>query len=138
MEWIFSLENIQQAAEAVLECTGKEGVLAFYGPMGVGKTTFIKALCRVLGVPDTVNSPSFALVNEYRTAAGTPVYHFDFYRIKNIAEAVDMGAEEYFYTPDALCLIEWPERIEPMLPPETHLITMETLPSGERKIKVRR
>ena len=92
----------------------------------------------VLGVPDTVNSPSFALVNEYRTAAGTPVYHFDFYRIKNIAEAVDMGAEEYFYTPDALCLIEWPERIEPMLPPETHLITMETLPSGERKIKVRR
>lgn len=136
MELIFSLENMREAAEAVLEFTGKEGVLAFYGPMGVGKTTFIKELCRVLEVEDTVNSPSFALVNEYQTAAGTPVYHFDFYRIKNIAEAVDMGAEEYFYTPGALCLIEWPERIEPMLPPETYRITMETLPSGERKIKI--
>ncbi len=136
MELTFSLENIRQAAEALLEFTGKEGVLAFYGPMGVGKTTFIKELCRVLGVEDIVNSPSFALVNEYQTVAGTPVYHFDFYRIKNIAEAVDMGAEEYFYIPNALCLIEWPERIEPMLPPETYRITMETLPSGERKLKI--
>ena len=136
MESTFSLENIQQAAEALLEFTGKEGVLAFYGPMGVGKTTFIKELCRVLGVEDTVNSPSFALVNEYQTAAGTPVYHFDFYRIKNIAEAVDMGAEEYFYTPNALCLIEWPERIEPMLPEDTFHINLEEMPSGERKLIV--
>lgn len=136
MESTFSLENIQQAAEALLEFTGKEGVLAFYGPMGVGKTTFIKELCRVLGVEDIVNSPSFALVNEYQTAAGTPVYHFDFYRIKNIAEAVDMGAEEYFYTPNALCLIEWPERIEPMLPEDTFHINLEEMPSGERKLIV--
>ena len=136
MELIFSLENIRQAAEAVLEFTGQEGVLAFYGPMGVGKTTFIKELSRVLGVEDTVNSPSFALVNEYQTAVGTPVYHFDFYRIKKIAEAVDMGAEEYFYTPAALCLIEWPECIEPMLPSDTYRITMETLPTGERKISI--
>lgn len=136
MELNFSLENIQQAAEALLEFTGKEGVLAFYGPMGVGKTTFIKELCRVLGVEDTVNSPSFALVNEYQTAAATPVYHFDFYRIKNIAEAVDMGAEEYFYTPGALCLIEWPERIEPMLPEDTFRINLEEMPSGERKLSI--
>ncbi|MDY0174785.1 MAG: tRNA (adenosine(37)-N6)-threonylcarbamoyltransferase complex ATPase subunit type 1 TsaE [Bacteroidales bacterium] len=136
MESTFSLENIQQAAEALLEFTGKEGVLAFYGPMGVGKTTFIKELCRVLGVEDTVNSPSFALVNEYQTAAGTPVYHFDFYRIKNIAEAVDMGAEEYFYTPSALCLIEWPERIEPMLPENTFHINLEEIPFGDRKISI--
>lgn len=136
MELIFSLKNIRQAAEALLEFTGKEGVLAFYGPMGVGKTTFIKELCRVLGVEDTVNSPSFALVNEYQTAAETPVYHFDFYRIKNIAEAVDMGAEEYFYTPGALCLIEWPERIEPMLPEDTFHINLEEMPSGERKLSI--
>ncbi|HHV40443.1 MAG: tRNA (adenosine(37)-N6)-threonylcarbamoyltransferase complex ATPase subunit type 1 TsaE [Bacteroidales bacterium] len=136
MELIFSLKNIRQAAEALLEFTGKEGVLAFYGPMGVGKTTFIKELCRVLGVEDTVNSPSFALVNEYQTAAGTPVYHFDFYRIKNIAEAVDMGAEEYFYTPSALCLIEWPERIEPMLPENTFHINLEEIPFGDRKISI--
>lgn len=93
-------------------------------------------MCRVLGVEDIVNSPSFALVNEYQTAAGTPVYHFDFYRIKNIAEAVDMGAEEYFYTPNALCLIEWPERIEPMLPEDTFHINLEEMPSGERKLIV--
>ncbi|NLA15852.1 MAG: tRNA (adenosine(37)-N6)-threonylcarbamoyltransferase complex ATPase subunit type 1 TsaE [Bacteroidales bacterium] len=136
MELTFSLENIRQAAGELLEFTGKEGVLAFYGPMGVGKTTFIKELCRVLGVKDVVNSPSFALVNEYQSAEGTPVYHFDFYRIKKIEEAVDMGAEEYFYTPNTLCLIEWPKRIEPMLPPDAHNITMEVLPSGERKLKI--
>ncbi|MFA5302831.1 MAG: tRNA (adenosine(37)-N6)-threonylcarbamoyltransferase complex ATPase subunit type 1 TsaE, partial [Bacteroidales bacterium] len=99
MEWIFSLENIEKAAGALLQHTGKEGVIAFYGQMGAGKTTFIKALCQVLGTGDQVNSPTFTLVNEYLSAEEIPIYHFDFYRIKNLQEAVDIGCEAYFETP---------------------------------------
>jgi tRNA threonylcarbamoyladenosine biosynthesis protein TsaE len=138
MEWIFSLENIEEAAGALLQHTGNTGVIAFYGQMGAGKTTFIKALCQVLGTGDQVNSPTFTLVNEYLSAEGIPIYHFDFYRIKNLQEAVDIGCEEYFETPGTLSLIEWPELITPLLPPEAWQVTLEVLPSGERKLTVSR
>ena len=138
MEWIFSLENIEEAAGALLQHTGPTGVIAFYGQMGAGKTTFIKTLCQVLGTEDWVNSPSFALVNEYLSSEGIPIYHFDFYRIKNIQEALDMGCTEYFETPGTLSLVEWPELITSLLPPDTWRATLEVLPSGERKLTVSR
>lgn len=138
MELIFSLENIRKAAKALLQHTGNTGVIAIYGQMGAGKTTFIKALCQVLGTGDQVNSPTFTLVNEYLSADGIPIYHFDFYRIKNLQEAVDIGCEEYFETPGTLSLIEWPELITPLLPPEAWQATLDVLPSGERKLIVRR
>ena len=94
-------------------------VVAFYGSMGAGKTTLIKNLCHRMGVTDEVNSPTFAIVNEYVTEEGEPVYHFDFYRIKKMEEAYDIGYENYFYS-GYLCLIEWPELIEPLLP-DTYL-----------------
>ena len=132
------LENIRKAATALLKHTGHTGVIAFYGQMGAGKTTFIKALCEVLGTGDQVNSPTFTLVNEYLSSEGIPIYHFDFYRIKNLQEAVDIGCEEYFETPGTLSLIEWPELITPLLPPEAWQATLDVLPSGERKLTVRR
>ncbi len=138
MELIFSLENIKKAAQTLLKHTGHEGVIAFYGQMGAGKTTFIKALCEVLGTGDQVNSPTFTLVNEYLSSEGIPIYHFDFYRIKNLQEAVDIGCEEYFETPGTLSLIEWPELITPLLPPEAWQATLDVLPSGERKLTVSR
>lgn len=138
MEWIFSLENIEEAAGALLQHTGNMGVIAFYGQMGAGKTTFIKALCQVLGTGDQVNSPTFTLVNEYLSAEEIPIYHFDFYRIKNLQEAVDIGCEEYFETPGTLSLIEWPELITPLLPPEAWQATLEVLSSGKRKLTMSR
>jgi len=138
MELIFSLENIRNTATALLKHTGNTGVIAFYGQMGAGKTTFIKALCQVLGTGDQVNSPTFTLVNEYLSTEGIPIYHFDFYRIKNLQEAVDIGCEEYFETPGTLSLIEWPELITPLLPPEAWQATLDVLPSGERKLIVSR
>ena len=138
MELIFSLENIRKAATALLKHTGHTGVIAFYGQMGAGKTTFIKALCEVLGTGDQVNSPTFTLVNEYLSSEGIPIYHFDFYRIKNLQEAVDIGCEEYFETPGTLSLIEWPELITPLLPPEAWQATLDVLPSGQRKLTVSR
>ena len=106
----FQEEEIQQAAAQFVSAMGTSTVFAFYGKMGAGKTTFIKALCHELGVTDTVNSPTFAIVNEYEDATGNPVYHFDFYRIKKLSEAYDMGCDEYFYSGNP-CFIEWPELI---------------------------
>ncbi|HEX7410529.1 MAG TPA: tRNA (adenosine(37)-N6)-threonylcarbamoyltransferase complex ATPase subunit type 1 TsaE, partial [Bacteroidales bacterium] len=88
---------------------------AMYGRMGAGKTTFIKAICRRLGVTDIVNSPTFSIVNEYRTTHGESIYHFDFYRLKHTAELLDIGYEDYFFS-DSYCLLEWPEKIEELLP----------------------
>ena len=112
---------------------GDNTVFAFYGKMGAGKTTFIKAVCEELGVDDTVTSPTFAIVNEYEAAQGRPIYHFDFYRIKKVSEAYDMGCEEYFYSGHP-CFIEWPELIEEVLPEETVNVTIEALPNGERRL----
>ncbi len=112
---INSVEELSQVSDCILEMTRESNVVAFYGPMGAGKTTLIKKLCHKLGVTDEVNSPTFAIVNEYVDRNMNPVYHFDFYRIKKIDEAYDIGYENYFYS-DSLCLIEWPEMIEPLLP----------------------
>lgn len=133
MEIIFKEEDIRQAAKQFVESMGQNTVFAFYGKMGAGKTTFIKAVCEQLGVQDTVTSPTFAIVNEYEAAQGRPIYHFDFYRIKKVAEAYDMGCEEYFYSGHP-CFIEWPELIEEVLPEETVSVTIEAQPDGVRRL----
>ncbi len=131
----FDLENINAAAAEFLKELGDKRIVAFYGSMGAGKTTFIKAICDVLGVTDTVNSPTFAIVNEYLAASGDSVYHFDFYRIKKIEEAYDFGYEDYFYSGN-LCLIEWPELIEELLPEDTVRVKIEEIEGGERELTV--
>ena len=132
-ELIFDQQHIGSAARSFIDAMGDQRIFAFYGAMGAGKTTFIKAVCCALGVEDTVTSPTFAIVNEYATAQGQPVYHFDFYRIRRLAEAYDMGCEEYFQS-GHLCLIEWPELVEDALPGETVAVRLETLPDGRRSI----
>ena len=112
---INGMQDLPRAARAFLAHKGAASVIAFYGSMGAGKTTFITALCEVLGVRDVVCSPTFTIVNEYRDEAGEPVYHFDFYRINKLSEALDIGVFEYFDS-GALCLVEWPEMIEELLP----------------------
>ncbi len=131
----FQEEDIQQAASQFVTAMGESTVFAFYGKMGAGKTTFIKAVCRELGVEDTVNSPTFAIVNEYEDRSGEPVYHFDFYRIKRLSEAYDMGCDEYFYS-GRPCFIEWPELIEEVLPQETVRVDICELPDGSRQISM--
>ena len=109
------LDELDQVAARILESRPHSRVFAFYGSMGAGKTTLIKSLCKQLMVKDVVVSPTFSLINEYRTDRNEPVYHFDFYRINSLTEAFDMGYEEYFYS-GAYCFIEWPEKIEQLLP----------------------
>lgn len=115
---ISDLDHIGEAARQFLREIGGHRLLAFYGQMGAGKTTFTAELCRELGVEDTVCSPTFTIVNEYLTTSGETIYHFDFYRIKNDAEAMDIGVEDYFYSGN-LCIMEWPENIENLLPDES-------------------
>ena len=128
---IESLETIHQAARQFAAETADAHVIAFFGGMGAGKTTFIKALCETMGVEDIITSPTFALVNEYTNAAGEPVYHFDFYRIKRVEEVYDMGYEDYFYS-GHLCLLEWPELVEDILPEETVRVTNTEEADGSR------
>ena len=131
---IESLEKISEAAREFVSAMGDARVFAFYGQMGAGKTTFIKAVCEELGVTDTITSPTFAIVNEYTAALG-PIYHFDFYRIKKLEEVYDMGYEDYFYS-GALCLIEWPELIEELLPEDAVRVTIEEEADGTRIIEL--
>lgn len=131
---IESLEKIQEAAKNFVANMGDNTVFAFYGKMGAGKTTFVKAICEELGVEDTITSPTFAIVNEYRSdLAGELIYHFDFYRIKKLDEVYDMGYEDYFYS-GAICFIEWPELIEELLPGNTVKVSIEETESGEREV----
>ena len=131
---IQSLEHIHEAAREFIAAMGDNTVFALYGKMGAGKTTFIKALCQELGVEDVVTSPTFAVINEYRSdIAGELIYHFDFYRIKKLEEVYDMGYEDYFYS-GALCFIEWPELAEELLPGNTIKVTIEELEDGSRKL----
>ena len=130
---IDSLSNIHEAAKTFLANMGESKVFAFYGKMGAGKTTFIKALCEELGVEDVITSPTFALVNEYTSGSGDPIYHFDFYRIKKIDEVYDMGYEDYFYGGN-LCLLEWPELIEDLLPEDVTKVHIVTEEDGSRTI----
>lgn len=133
---IDNLENIRAAAHEFVEAIGDNTVFAFYGKMGAGKTTFIKAICEELGVEDVITSPTFAIVNEYRSdESGELIYHFDFYRIKKLDEVYDMGFEDYFYS-GALCFIEWPELVDELLPSDAVKVTIEENEKGERVVKL--
>jgi tRNA threonylcarbamoyladenosine biosynthesis protein TsaE len=132
---IDSLGSIDAAAKEFAAALGENRVVAFYGSMGAGKTTFISALCRFFGVEDDVCSPTFTIVNEYRAADGDSIFHFDFYRIEALKEAVDIGFEEYLYS-GSLCLIEWPEKIEPLLPDDTLNVKIYALPDDSRIIEI--
>lgn len=134
---LHSVEQLNEVARAVLKAVGNSNIVCFYGSMGAGKTTLIRAICQELGVTDVVTSPTFALVNEYTDGSGNPVYHFDFYRINTLDEVYDFGYEEYFYNPQALCLIEWPELVEPILPQEgTATVKIAVNPDGSRTLEV--
>lgn len=131
---IRSLNEINQVAEKFIEAHPADRLFAFYGKMGSGKTTFIKALCEKLQVVDYVTSPTFALVNVYETEHANEIYHFDLYRIKKLEELFDLGYEEYFFS-DEYCFVEWPELIEPLLPPNTVRVTISETESGSRMIE---
>ena len=131
---ISSLDAINEAAKQFVAAMGSNRVFAFFGMMGAGKTTFIKALCTELGVDDVITSPTFAIVNEYTAGDGSPIYHFDFYRIKKLDEVYDMGYEDYFYN-GGLCLIEWPELIESLLPEDAVEVHIAEQPDGTRTIE---
>lgn len=132
---IDSINDLPEAADAILEALNGRSIVAFWGEMGAGKTTLIRALCDRLGITDTVTSPTFALVNEYHTETGEPIYHFDFYRINRIEEVFDFGYEEYFYSGN-LCLIEWPEKIEGLLPEETLSVRIRITSDESRTIEI--
>ncbi len=140
MELKLTLENIDNVAKEFLNYINKNmsdiNCLAFYGEMGSGKTTFIKTLCKQLGVNDTVTSPTFAIINEYKTVNNTEIYHFDFYRIEKIEEAYDFGYEDYFYSKN-LCFIEWPELIEDILPENFIKITIKETDGGSRILTIK-
>ena len=120
---IESLSELPKVAEAELGELRGRSVVLFRGPMGAGKTTLISRIAAALGAEDTVTSPTFALVNQYEGEGGRRIYHFDFYRINNVEEALDLGYEEYFYSGE-LCLVEWPEKIEPLLPEDAMTVTI--------------
>ena len=129
---IQDLEHINEAAKVFVEHIGDHTVFAFYGKMGAGKTTFIKAICEELGVNDVITSPTFAIVNEYSLTSDS-IFHFDFYRIKKLEEVYDMGFEDYFYS-GALCLIEWPELIEEVLPEDAVKVSITENADGSRTV----
>ncbi len=129
-----NISGLHDAAKIFLKETSGTSVYAFYGSMGAGKTTFISAICDVLGVEDEVASPTFTIVNEYCAADGTPIYHFDFYRIEKISEALEIGYDEYIYG-DGICLMEWPEKIEEILPEDTLHVKIYEQEDGSRMIE---
>ncbi|WP_455628620.1 tRNA (adenosine(37)-N6)-threonylcarbamoyltransferase complex ATPase subunit type 1 TsaE [Parabacteroides chinchillae] len=132
---IENLDTIRQAAKEFIAAMDDRTVFAFYGKMGAGKTTFIKAICEELGVEDVINSPTFAIINEYRSdETGELIYHFDYYRINKLSEAEDIGTEDYFYS-GALCFIEWPEKIEELLPEDVVSVTISENADGSRSVE---
>lgn len=135
MEIEFSLEQINQVAQQVLK-QNPEKVILFNGDMGVGKTTFIKALSKALGVKEATSSPTFSLVNEYEAENGKLVYHFDVYRLKNEAEAYDMGIDEYLYSGE-WCFIEWAEKIPSLIPQQHSVINIKLLGNGKRLLALK-
>ncbi len=132
---IENLQNYPAAAKEFIDAMEGRRIFAFYGSMGTGKTTLIKSICEAMGVEDAINSPTFAIVNEYEDREGETIYHFDFYRIKSIAEVYNMGYEEYLYS-DAYCFIEWPELIEELLPEETTKVYINEESDGTRTVTI--
>jgi len=132
---ITSLDDIAQAAKEFKTAIGTHTVIAFHGEMGAGKTTFIKALCAEYGVTDNVASPTFAIINEYLTPEKRTIYHFDLYRLETLADLQNIGSEDYFYTGN-LCLIEWPELANTLLPSDTLHVTISVLPDNTRQISM--
>ncbi len=131
---ISGLEDLNRGAKEFLDAVGENRLIAFYAPMGAGKTTFITAVCKALGVEeDAISSPTFAIVNEYRGRGGRPIFHFDFYRIEQPAEALDIGLYDYLDSGE-LCLMEWPENVEALLPEETLQVHIEVAPDGSRTL----
>ena len=133
---IRNLSEIKIVAKQFIDRIGNEKVFAFYGSMGAGKTTFIKAVCEELGVQETVSSPTFAIINEYKDGEGNSIYHFDFYRIHKLEEAFDFGYEDYFYSGN-LCFIEWPELVESLLPENTVKVYIAETENGTRTIETK-
>lgn len=133
---IKNLDDIHEAAKEFVAGMDNRTVFAFRGAMGAGKTTFIKAVCEELGVEDVINSPTFAIINEYRSSTTAElVYHFDFYRVEKLSEAEDIGTEDYFYS-GALCFVEWPEKVEDLLPGDTVEVSIRENPDGSRTLTV--
>ncbi len=132
---VSGLGDLPEAAEEILDALDGRNVVAFFGTMGAGKTTLIREICEQLGSEDVVTSPTFALVNRYNAANGRPIFHFDFYRIERPEEAFDMGYEEYFYS-DGLCLVEWSERIEELLPDDVMRVEIEVVSPTKRHITI--
>ncbi len=130
-----SLDEIQEAARQFVDAIGERHIVAFYGKMGVGKTTFIKAVCQELGVEDIVTSPTFAILNEYSSPSCT-VYHFDLYRLRRIEEFFDIGGEDYFASGN-LCVVEWPEIVEAVLPTDAVRVTMDEREDGSRRLSLK-
>lgn len=130
---IRNTSDLDKAAKEFLEQIGDNRLIAFFAPMGAGKTTFTTAICKALGVTDPVGSPTFAIVNEYEKADGEPMYHFDFYRINKLSEAIDIGLYDYLDS-GFLCLMEWPENIEELLPEETLRVTIKVNPDLSRTL----
>ena len=131
-----SLSDLNIVADKFLRVLRDKKVIAFFGPMGVGKTTFIKALCNELGVAEIVTSPTFALINEYQTGKGETIYHFDFYRINKIEEVFDLGYEDYFFS-GSYCFIEWPDKVAEILPDNVVYVQMLENEDGSRTINIR-
>lgn len=130
---IDSLDKINDTAKEFVSIMGEHKVFVFYGSMGAGKTTFITALCKELGVTDVISSPTFAIVNEYETVSGNSIYHFDFYRINKVEEAFDFGYEDYFYSGN-LCFIEWPEKVAELIPDNAVKVFITEKEDGSREI----
>lgn len=133
---INKLEDIHNAAKLFVEHMGDNKVFAFYGSMGVGKTTFVKAICEELGVEETITSPTFAIVNEYKSENVGAIFHFDFYRINKLEEAFDFGYEDYFYSGN-ICFIEWPELVEPILPEDIVEVVISEMDNGQRVVELK-
>lgn len=132
-EDIKTVHGLEKAASKLIGHFPGQRIFAFYGKMGAGKTTFIQSICKVLETNDNITSPTFALINEYKTEADDSIFHFDFYRIKSLEEAFDLGYEDYFYS-GSYCLIEWPELVEPLLPQEYVEVKIEADEGGKRQI----
>ena len=135
MELIFNLEQIRDAAKKLLIARPNHKVFALHGEMGAGKTTFIHALCEIMGVSDAVTSPTFSIINQYKTVSGETIYHMDLYRIKDENEAVNAGMEDCLYSGNT-CLVEWPERAAGIFPPETLHLTMSSVDANTRKLQI--